>query len=292
MMEMISETWPLLEYTAFKSTRHLLHMGLQAIGKFKLYTPFEPHWANVGLWLTSRGLTTGLIPFNTGSFSIEVDMIDHRITVVTTWELYESFDLTSMSVAEFTQKLLTMLQKVKIDLSINLIPQEIPNPIPFNQDTEKREYDKHLAHAWWKIMMSSYQVMERYHAQFDGESPPVCLMWGTFDLRDARYNGKSVVTTGENAGYIRRNAMNEEQVEIGWWPGNEGYPKPAYFSFIYPEPKEIAKASIKPEAAHWDDKLHEFVLDYENVRSAAHPEKDLFDFFTSTFQAGAKLAGW
>lgn len=286
------EPWPALDYEAFKSTSYLLHRGVQVIGKLKLITPFEPHWANVALWLTSRGLTTGIIPYKSAAFSVDIDLIEHHITCHTSWGQSEQFILTSMSVADLTEKIFSILRKVQIDLSINLMPQEVPNPILFTQDIEEQSYNKDLANAWWRILLSTYRVMKRYHSHFNGETPPIGLMWGTFDLRDARYNGIAVPTTGINAGYIRRNAMDEGQIEIGWWHGNKDYPKPAYFSFTYPQPEKIELAKIQPSYARWDDKIKVFILDYDDLRKSSNLEQDLLTFFESTYQAGAKLANW
>ena len=69
--------WPTLNYEDFKSSAHLLHMCVQMLGKLKLNTPFEPHWSNVALLLTSTGLTTGPIPYKKGVFSIDIDFILH-----------------------------------------------------------------------------------------------------------------------------------------------------------------------------------------------------------------------
>lgn len=286
------DAWPSLSFEKFAPTAHLLHMGMQAIGKLKLLTPFEPEWANVALWLTSRGVTTGPIPFGAGVFSIDVDFIDHRVICTTSWGSMGDFRLMSMSVAHFTKQLFDTLHNIGVAVEVNPKPQEIPNPILFDKDTEQYPYDEQLANAWWRILLSSYRVMQRYHAHFNGKTPPIGLMWGTFDLRDARYTGQSVGATGVNAGYLRRNAMDESQVEIGWWAGNEIYPRPAYFSFTYPQPEGIEKGKVFPKAAHWDGALSEFILDYEDVRLSKNPEKDLLDFFESTYQVGAKKSGW
>jgi Family of unknown function (DUF5996) len=286
------DLWPELPYDKFKSTRYLLHMGVQAIGKFKLKTPFEPHWCNVPLWLTPQGLTSGLIPYELGVFSIDLDMILHKVIVTTSWGLSNSFDIESMSVAEFTQQLFLILEQSNIQQKINLMPQEIENPIPFNQDTKPQNYDKALANAWWRITLNTYCVLKKYHSHFAGVSPPIGLMWGTFDLRDARYNGERVPTTGINAGYIRRNAMDEAQVEAGWYAGNDMYQKPAFFSFIYPQPKGIEQSKIKPAKAYWNATLMEFILDYDELRKSSHPETDLLEFFESSYKVGSELAGW
>lgn len=290
--DLFYEPWPALPYSEFKSTGYLLHMAVQVIGKLKLHTPFEPHWSNVALWLTSRGLTTGLIPFHIGVFSVSLDFIEHHVSIDTSWGRSDKFDLTSMSVAQFTQKFFSILHNLQIDIHINPMPQEIAQRIAFDKDVQQRIYNNELANAWWHILIGSYKVMQRYHARFNGETPPIGLMWGTFDLRDARYNGISVPPVGINASYIRRNAMDEAQVEIGWWPGNESYQKPAFFSFIYPQPKNIEQAKIKPNQAHWDNALAEFILDYDDLRKSPDPDQDLLLFFESAYQAGASLAGW
>ncbi len=286
------EPWPLLPYEEFNSTRYLLHMGLQVIGKLKLATPFEPHWSNVALGLTSQGLTTGPIPYGSGLFSVDIDFISHQVICSASWGNTSKFKLVPMSVAQFSSSLFDTLRSIGVFININLTPQEIPHPIPFNKDTQHRHYDQDLANAWWRILASTYRVLQRYHARFTGRTPFIGFMWGTFDLRDARYRGTSMRTKGENAGYIRRNAMDDAQVEAGWWPGDERYPRPAYFSFLYPEPKMIAEAKIKPKKGRWEKSLGEFILDYDDVRTSKDPEGDLLAFFESTYECEAEKAGW
>lgn len=292
MNKIITNTWPELPYSEFKNSAHLIHMCAQMLGKLKLHTPFEPHWANVPLWLTSRGLTTGLIFCNNISFNIDMDFIDHLIVITTKEGIIEKFALQSMSVANLYQQLFTILKNLSIDLSINTMPQEILSPIAFEKDTKVSHYEPDLANAWWRILLSSYHVMQYHHAKFNGESPAIGLMWGTLDLRDARYNGVRVKPIGINQGYIRRNAMDEAQVEIGWWHGNEMYPKAAYYAFIYPKPDKLELAKIQPEAAYWNAQLEEFILDYDHVRITEDSESALLDFFQSTYEAGASAAKW
>ena len=268
--------WPELPYAEFKSTSHLLHMAVQAIGKLKLATPFEPEWANVVFNVTSRGLTTGLIPYGLGAFSIDLDLISHHIFCTTSWGRTSGFVLHSMSVAELTKTLFDTLQNIGIDVTVNPKPQEIPDPINFTKDTVQRNYDAPLANSWWRILVSSYLVIQRYHARFTGKTQPIGLMWGTFDLRDVRFAVRQFKfpSPAQCSGYLRRNAMDAAQIEVGWWSGNEAYPRPAYYSFTYPQPEgiELELANITPAAAHWDKTLGEFVLDYDAVRTSTNPE--------------------
>ncbi len=287
----VYEPWPSLSYPDFAPTQHLLHMGLQAVGKLKLREPFEPQWAEVALLLTSRGLTTGPIHYAGGAYEVAVDLISHQVGCTTSWGFSGGYKLASMPVAEFVKQLFDVLGKAGIKTSINLKPQEVPNPIPFEEDTEHRPYVPALVNAWWRILLSTQRVMQVFRGRFKGKTQPIGLMWGTLDIRDVRYNGKPA-SPGAQADYIRRNAMDEELIEMGWWSGSAAYPKPAFYSFTYPQPKEIEKAKISPASSRWDATMGEFLLDYDDLCKAKDPDADLLSFFESTYQAGAERAGW
>lgn len=284
--------WPAFSYENFQPSSHLLHMLIQAIGKLKLIMPFEPEWSNVSLWVTSQGITTGLIPYKNIGFSVSMNFISHQVICNSSNGRSNYFNLASTSVADIVATLFDCLKFLGIDITVNPKPQEVPNPIAFFEDTKQRIYNPEVVNAWWRILVSSQFVMQKYHAQFIGKTPPIALMWGTLDLRDVRFNGELVKPTGINSGYLRRNAMDEKQVETGWWGGNELYPYAAYYSFTYPQPEQIESANIKPEDARWNNALSEFILHYDDVYKAKDPEEKLFTFFESTYRAGANLAHW
>ena len=285
------DPWPALSYPDFSATQHLLHMGLQVLGKLKLTEPFEPQWAEVPLWLTSRGLTTGPLPYSGGAYEVMIDCISHRVMCTTSWDTSGSFDMGPMSVADFFEMLFDRLRKAGVNASINRKPQEVPNPIPFDQDKQQRAYEPGLVNRWWRILLSTQRVMQVFHGRFNGRTQPIGLMWGTMDIRDVRYNGKPA-SSGEKADYIRRNAMNEELIEVGWWSGSAAYPRPAFYSFTYPQPAGIEQAKVSPLLSRWDGSMGEFILDYDDLRTSHDPDGDLLSFFESTYKAGAERAGW
>lgn len=289
--DIFHDPWPPLSYPDFAATQHLLHMGLQAVGKLKLEEPFEPQWAEVPLLLSSRGLTTGPIQYSGGAYEVTVDLISHQVGCATSWGFSGRYDLASMSVAEFLKQFFDLLGKAGIHASINLKPQEVPHAIPFDEDTVRRPYDPTLVNAWWRILLSTQRVMQVFHGRFKGKTQPIGLMWGTLDIRDVRYNGKPA-SPGEKADYIRRNAMNEQLIEVGWWAGSAAYPKPAFYSFTYPQPREIEHAKVSPASSRWESAMGEFLLDYDDLRKSKDPDGDLLSFFESTYQAGAERAGW
>jgi hypothetical protein len=63
-------------------------------------------------------------------------------------------------------------------------------------------------------------------------------------------------------------------------------------SYIYPEPPGLGTASIRPAAPLYSQELREFLLPYDDVRSASSPEQALLEFFQSTYEAGATLGQW
>jgi hypothetical protein len=289
--DIVYQPWPPLSYPDFAATQHLLHMGLQAVGKLKLKEPFEPQWAGITLLLSSRGLTTGPIHYSGGAYEVTLDLISHQVGCATSWGFSGHYDLASMSVAEFVQQLFDLLGKAGVRTSINRKPQEVLNAIPFNEDTLLRPYVSELVNAWWRILLSTQRVMQVFRARFKGKMQPIGLMWGTLDIRDVRYNGKAA-SPGSEADYIRRNAMNHELIELGWWSGSAAYPKPAFYSFTYPQPNGIEQAKVTPASARWEPAMGEFLLDYDDLVQSKDPDGDLLSFFESTYQSGAQKAGW
>lgn len=285
------DLWPALSYPAFEPTRYLLHMVLQAVGKLKLAEPFQAQWAEVPLWLYARGLTTGPISYGGGVYEARADLISHEIQWITSSGASGQLPLRPTSVATFVDAFLVQLRRSVTDASITLMPQEVPNPIPFDKDTEQRPYDRDLVNAWWRILLSTQRVLQVFQGRFTGKTQPVGLMWGTLDIRMPLYNGKPA-SPKPSDGYIRRNSMNAQLMEMGWWSGDPSYPKPAFYSFTYPQPQGIEEAKIGPAAARWDVGMGEFVLDYDDLRRSANPDRDLLAFLESTYNAGATAAGW
>lgn len=286
-----SDRWPALSYSAFEPTRYLLHMVLQAVGKLKLAEPFQAQWAEVPLWLSARGLNTGPIHYADGVYEVRADFISHEMQWFASSGASGRLPLGPTSCATFVDAFLDQLRRAGIDASITLMPQEVPAPIPFDADEAQRPYDRDLVDAWWRILLGAQRVLQIFQGRFTGKTQPIGLMWGTFDLRAAFYNGKPA-SPAPDAGFIRRNAMNAELMEMGWWSGDASYPRPAFYSFTYPQPKGMENAKVRPNAARWDAGMGEFLLDYDDLRRSSDPDGDLLAFFESTYNAGAAAAGW
>ena len=269
--------WPALPYEEWKDTRDTLHMQLQVIGKVRLaLSPFEPQWANVPLYLTGRGVTTSTIPHPGGEvFDIDVDFLDHRVAVRTSAGRVEHVPLQA-PVAGFYAAVMDALARAEVPVEISTLPSEVPDPIPFPDDTLHATYDRDAVTRYWRALLGIEAVLREFRARFRGKTPPVQLWWGSLDLSMALYTGRPVETPSD-ADVITRLGGDESYFCAGFWPGDHRLPHPAFFAYMYPKPDGIE------QAPWWHDKLGEFVLPYDDVRQSGDPRAKLLEFVDGAF---------
>ena len=286
------ETWPELPYEAWKDTCDTLHLWTQMVGKVKLaLCPFLNHWWEITLHLTARGLTTGPIPWQGESFDIDFDFIDQRLLIHVSDGQSKELTLEPRTVADFYRLFMDALTSLGITVKISTLPAELANPVHFEQDTVHASYDGAYVQKWWRVMLGVMRAMERFQTPFYGKSSPIHFFWGGFDLNAARFNGKSM-TPPPYGGRIMKFGENMENFSFGFWPGTEQFPHAALYSYILPAPQKLSEAKIQPDTAHFDTKMGEFLLLYDDARKASSPEETIVSFFQSTYEASATLAGW
>ena len=293
----IPETWPALPLKRWRETQETLHLWTQIAGKIKLaLTPFLNEWWNVAFAVAPRGLTTGAMPAGDGAFAIDFDFVDHALFVHLSDGRTESIPLRPRPVAEFYAELMARLESLGIAVAINPVPAEIPDPIPFDIDRAHAAYDPASVERWWRIILQTEQVMQRYRSPFVGKSSPVNFWWGSFDLGATRFSGRPAQPPAGAPRFLQL-AEGQENVACGFWPGNATMSgatlgEPAFFAYIYPEPAGFGEAAILPAAAAYDPALGLFLLRYDDARTAAAPEQAILDFFQSAYEAAATLAAW
>jgi hypothetical protein len=283
------EAWPALPLKEWQDTYRTLHMWTQVVGKVRMaLSPPMNHWWHVTLYVHSRGLTTGPIPYPQGAFEIQFDFQRHELSISASASKTLSMPLGPKPVAEFYSNLLDGLAWMGIDISINPKPQEIADAILFHDDTKNFSYDAEYAHRFWRILMSTANVMQVFRGKFIGKCSPVHFFWGSFDLACTRFSGR---VAPPRKGVISSPAYSHEVCSAGFWPG-AGFEGPAYYSYTVPTPAGLGQERVRPAAASWNPKLSEFILMYDDVRTADAPEEALYEFLQSTYEAGARLGKW
>ena len=286
------EIWPALPYEAWKDSLDTLHMWTQIVGKVKLeLVPFLNEWWQVAFTVTARGLTTSTIPFGRRVFQVDFDFIDHRLDIHVGDGTSRSIPLLPRSVADFYHEFMAALEELGIQVKITTMPVEVENTIPFDQDHVHASYDPAYIRRWWGILLQVDRLLQRYRSPFVGKSSPVLFWWGSFDLSETRFSGRPAPKREWPARWMALGA-DQEQASAGFWPGSGKLQAPAFFAYTYPEPPGCPDATIRPDAGFYHPDLSEFILPYDEVRMSPSPDQMILDFFQSTYEVGATLAGW
>ena len=289
---MISPEWPALPFSDWEKTCDTLHMWTQIVGKTRLaLTPLQNHWWNVTFYVTPRGLTTSPIPFRQISFEVEFDFVTHQLSIRTSEGQASIIPLYPRSVADFYTEYMACLRALGIEVTIHRTPDEFDDKTPFDQDQHHDSYDVKQIESFRRILINCDRVFKEFRSQFLGKSSPVHFFWGSFDLAVTRFSGRRAVLP-KDADALTREGYSHECISCGFWPGDRRFPHPAFYSYTAPKPSGLEKESVLPDTGHWDTQLGEFILKYDDARTAQAPEKDILNFCQTTYEAGAKLAQW
>lgn len=287
------ERWPALPFHEWKETSETLHMWTQVVGKVRMsLSPHINHWWQVPLYVTARGLTTSLIPYHyQQAFEVQFDLTDHNLFILSSDGRRKILPLMPQSVAEFYEEFMTALHTLGIEVTIDTLPAEVQNPIRCDVDDVHQAYDEEYAHRFWRVLVQTQLVMQRFRSRFIGKNSPIHFFWGSFDLAVTRFSGRRAPER-PGADHMTREAYSHEVSSCGFWPGNESFPEPVFYSYTIPEPSGFKEARVLPDKAFYSNEVGEFMLRYEDVRTSATPEQDLLNFFQSTYEVGATLGNW
>jgi Family of unknown function (DUF5996) len=296
--ETIQQTqWPELAFDNWKDTLATLQLWTQIVGKIRLkQMPWLNHSWHVTLYVTAYGLTTGSIPHPDGVFQIDFDFIHHLLNITTSAGSMEQVKLYPRSVADFYRELFEKLKSAGIDVRICAEPNEVEPAIRFAKDETHRSYDGARVRDFHQALAKTYNVFMEFRAGFTGKCSPVHFFWGSFDLAVSRFSGRTApVYSGEALNIplrVMQEAYSHEVSSCGFWPGNEQFPHPAFYSYCYPTPAAFGKQPVKPQEASFNRDMGEFILLYEVVRQSQNPEDTLMQFLQSTYEAASTTAKW
>jgi hypothetical protein len=297
MSDVTPAPWPELPLAAWRESCETLHLWTQIVGKIRYErSPWLNHSWHVALYVTSRGLTTSPIPDGDRSFQIDFDFIAHALRISTSDGAERQFALAGHSVASFYDGVMAALAELGIRITIDQMPNELPAPIRFSQDSGHASYDADAVRRFFQILVNTDRVFKQFRTGFIGKASPVHFFWGSFDLAVTRFSGRRApkhpggVPNLPDA--VACEAYSHEVSSAGFWPGSGAIDYPALYSYAYPEPAGFRTAKVRPEAASFNEALGEFILPYDAVRTAANPDQALLEFLQSTYDAAANAAKW
>ncbi|WP_394751278.1 DUF5996 family protein [Spongiimicrobium salis] len=290
-------TWPVLNFEEIQETLETLHQWIQIVGKIRLRTmPWQNHSWHAVLYISAHGYSTHGISYEGRIFQIDFDFEQHKLFILCSGEETQHIDLRPMTVAEFYESLFKKLHSLGIEVKIHGSPNEMEPAIPFKKNTVNRSYDPKVAHSIWQAMLKTNAVFHQFRSEFIGKCSPVHLFWGAFDLAVTRFSGNPApLHPGGMPNMpldVMQEAYSKEVSSAGFWLGSEEFPFPAFYAYAYPSDPKFGAQKVLPKAAFYSEEMGEFFLKYEDVQRSDDPEKALYDFLQTTYEAAANTSQW
>ncbi len=291
---MSAATWPALRYDEWSDTCDTLHAHTQVLGKLAgALAPPEPQLQHAALRLTARGWETAPLPAPDGSgvFVAALDLRIHEAVVEHSGGGMERVPLgPDRPVGEVTRAVLDGIRGLAGAVEIDPTPQEVHWSVPLDEDDEHASYDPAQVSHYFAAATQAALVLAAFRAPFRGRSTPVNAWWGSFDLAVSLFSGLPADPPSDD--FIMRNAMDAQEVAIGWWPGDPRYGKAAFYAYAHPAPDGFSEATLSPAAAHWDVELGEYILTWDDVRSSPDPHAFALEFARSAFRHACAVCEW
>jgi Family of unknown function (DUF5996) len=288
----VSASWPAASYEDWSATCDTLHAHTQLLGKLAVaLAPPEPQFQHVALRLTARGWETAPLPApdRSGALVLALDLNRHEARVEHSDGHVRRTPLTpDRAVGAVTRDVLESIRGLVGPVEIDPRPQEVPWSVALDQDDEHASYDPHQVTAYFAAATHAALVLAAFRAPYRGRSTPVNAWWGSFDLAVNLFSGRPADPPARD--YIMRNAMDAEEVAVGWWPGDARYPKAAFYAYAHPARDGFANGAMAP--ARWDGTLGEYVLDWDDVRSSPDPHATALEFARRVFRHACAVCEW
>jgi uncharacterized protein DUF5996 len=288
-------SWPALApYPEWQQTCDTLHAHTQVLGKLAVtLAPPEPELQHAALRLTARGFETLALPAPDGSGALVagLDLHEHEAFVEHSdgrrkWVALQP----DRPVGDVTRDLLDAVRSVGGPVEIDPTPQEVAWTVPLDEDEEHQTYDAAQVASYFAAATRAALVLAAFRAPYRGRSTPVNAWWGSFDLAVNLFSGEPAAPPSDD--FITRNAMDAQEVAVGWWPGDARHGTAAFYAYAHPAPEGFAGASLAPAAARWDGESGLYVLEVEDIHQGPDPHADALAFARSAFSHACVVCDW
>jgi hypothetical protein len=287
-------TWPKSAYDEWSETCDTLHAHSQLLGKIAVaLAPPEPQLQHAALRLTARGWETHPLPAPDGSGTLVVvlDLRSHDVVIETSRAGDRRVSLLpDRSVGAVARDVLGAIEQLVGPVRIDTRPQEVPWTVPLDKDEEHARYEPDHVASYFAAASQASLILADFRAPYRGRSSPVNAWWGSFDLSVSLFSGLPAVPPSD--GFIMRNAMDAQEVAVGWWPGDPRSGRAAFYAYAHPAPDGFSAATLSPAAAHWDESLGEYILYWDDVCDSNDPHATGLEFARSAFHHACTVCEW
>src|SRR5215469_7097615 len=242
----MSSSWPGTSYQDWSATCETLHAHTQVLGKIAVkLAPREPQLQHAALRLTARGWETAPLPAPDGNGALvaALDLRSHEVVAEHSDARLARIPLTpDRPVGTVTRELLGAIADIAGPVHIDPTPQEVPWSVPLDEDNEHASYDTGQVADYFAAATQAALILAAYRAPYRGRSTPVNAWWGSFDLAVSLFSGEPAAPPSQD--FIMRNAMDSQEVAVGWWPGDHRHPEAAFYAYAHPAPEHFSQGQL------------------------------------------------
>ena len=290
----LARGWRSLNYAEWTATCDTLHAHTQVLGKLAVaLAPPEPQLQHAALRLTARGWETLPLPApdHSGAFVAGLDLRAHEAFLEHDDGRAKRVALApNRSVGAVTRDVLDAARSLAGPVAIDPTPQEVSWSVPLDEDDEHATYDADAVVRYFGAATRAALVLAAFCAPYRGRHTPVNAWWGSFDLAVNLFSGSPA--DPPSADFIMRNAMDAEEVAVGWWPGDGRYPKAAFYAYTHPPRSGFGDAQLSGATGGWNEALGEYVLDWDDVCAMPDPHQAALEFARSAFRHACAVCQW
>lgn len=283
-----------INYTDWREVADTLHLLLQMTGKVKLaYSDKRPEWAHIRQYLTLDGITTGIIPCEPSPFEIRFNFRQDEVEFRNYNGKAEVVKLEGgKSVGAYYRQFTTALKQVDAETKIGVRPQEFYDPVNFDEDEKHHAYSRKQVLIWLDNMLFAYRALNQFIAPFRGKVICPAYYFGTMDLSCTVYSGEPV--PWGKSGKVMPYNFDERNYECGFWPGDAGFPEPAFYALPYPFISDLQgnEKYLRPDKAFYKPEKMEFFFTLKEALNYPNPEKMVIDFCRSGFEVMQEISPW
>jgi hypothetical protein len=294
-VSVVSSLWPAVPaYEQWRETCDTLHAHTQVLGKLAaVLAPPEPELQHAALRLTARGWETLALPApdRSGALVAALDLHAHEAVVEHSGGRAQRIPLApDRPVGDVTRDVLRAVRELGGEVTIDPTPQEVSWSVPLDEDAEHARYDPVPIAAYFAAATRAALVLAEFRAPYRGRSTPVNAWWGSFDLAVNLFSGEPADPPSDD--FIMRNAMDAQEVAVGWWPGDARFGGAAFYAYAHPAPDGFGDATLSPEAARWDADMGLYILEWDDARASEDPHAAAVEFARSAFRHACEVCEW
>jgi hypothetical protein len=255
--------------------------------------PPEPQLQHAALRLTARGWETMPLPApdGTGAVVLALDLHAHEAVIEHSDGRGQRIPLTpNRPVGAVTSELIAALEAMVGPVPFDPTPQEVWWTDPLDSDTTHTTYNEAEVASYFAAATRAAAVLAALRAPYRGRSTPVNAWWGSFDLAVSLFSGRPAEPPTDD--FIMRNAMDAQEIAIGWWPGDPRYPRAAFYAYAHPAVEAFPGISLSPSGGRWEEALGEYVLDWSEVIAADSPHAFALDFALNVVSHACNVCEW